>query len=124
MATQAVVSGIPGHPGTPGRTTVTVAVAVEHDACDERPGSRSEPENPHVSVSLGAGYLRMTAAAAARSHDTAEETAAGAEWLSGPISPALSLLALGARSQRMTTTWPRHSQQSSRSGGPPARTRT
>jgi hypothetical protein len=73
-------------------------VAVEHDARDERSGSRSESEDPYVSVSLGAGYLRMTAAVAARLRDTVEETAGGAEWLAGPMSQALSLLALGARS--------------------------
>jgi hypothetical protein len=73
-------------------------VAVEHDARDERPGSRSESEDPYVSVSLGAGYLRMTAAVAARLRDTVEETAGGAEWLAAPMSQALSLLALGARS--------------------------
>jgi hypothetical protein len=73
-------------------------VAVEHDARDERPGSRSESEDPYVSVRLGAGYLRMTAAVAARLRDTVEETAGGAEWLAGPMSQALSLLALGARS--------------------------
>ena len=73
-------------------------MTVEHDARDERPGSRSESENPYVSVSLGAGYLRMTAAVAARLRDTVEETAGGAKWLAGPISQALSLLALGARS--------------------------
>lgn len=38
--------------------------------------------------------------------DTVTETAGGAEWLAGPMSQALSLLALGARSRPMTTTWP------------------
>jgi hypothetical protein len=39
----------------------------------------------------------MTAAVAARLRDTVE-TVGDAEWLAGPMSQALSLLALGARS--------------------------
>jgi hypothetical protein len=62
------------------------------------PDPAQSPRTPYVSVSLGAGYLRMTAAVAARLRDTVEETAGGAEWLAGPMSQALSLLALGARS--------------------------
>jgi hypothetical protein len=76
-----------------------VIVLVTHDARDDRPKSRAETEDPYVSLNIGGEFLRMTMPVAARFRDTLDEAAGGSgEWLAGPLSQALSLLALGPRS--------------------------